>query len=435
MSDEAAKVRPCQACGKDCTGQPRIKDKKGRYLHKACYEKAKAKAKAKKEAALAAAATESDDIYGLEDVEPALSDDMFGDVQAPQANAASCPDCGSMIQEGAVLCTVCGHNFQSNTSGGKIKVSKESGAKAMAASASVTSAAWLLALIGASIGGAIGAVGWAVVMVITGYEIGYIAVGVGFLCGLGAAIGAQSRAGLVSGLMAVGAAIVAIAVGKIVGVGVAISNDVGDLVAQAEAHMANPDMPWMSESDAILEMVNDESLRQERRGERLSWPIGQSWDTAYELQHFPSSIRVSVQMEWKKLTAEQRASKIDELMAEDMVASMADEVAWEKTEAGEQLSWPAGMSYDEAFMIEDYPSDIVADAQARWDGMTRAEQADYINQGVEYLQDLANNPEFAAELMSSSYTEKDLLFDVLWVILAAGAAFGTGANVARGDVA
>ena len=46
MSESETKVRVCQACGKDCSGQPRIKDKKGRYLHKACYEKALAKANA-----------------------------------------------------------------------------------------------------------------------------------------------------------------------------------------------------------------------------------------------------------------------------------------------------------------------------------------------------------------------------------------------------
>lgn len=41
MSTEpsTATAKICGICGEDCAGQPRIKDPKGRYYHKACYER------------------------------------------------------------------------------------------------------------------------------------------------------------------------------------------------------------------------------------------------------------------------------------------------------------------------------------------------------------------------------------------------------------
>ena len=38
IEDESEKI--CAICGRDCSGQPRIKDPKGRYFHKSCYEQA-----------------------------------------------------------------------------------------------------------------------------------------------------------------------------------------------------------------------------------------------------------------------------------------------------------------------------------------------------------------------------------------------------------
>ena len=102
-------------------------------------------------------------------------------------------------------------------------------------------------------------------------------------------------------------------------------------------------------------------------------------------------------------------------------------------EAGQTLAWPAGMTYEESYLIEDYPKDIVDECGARWDAMTRAQQVAHINEGFEEFAEMLNNPEVTAAFMSANYGGKDLFFDALWIILAVAAAFGTGANAARGD--
>jgi len=434
MSDAQTKVRECQACGKDCTGQPRIKDKKGRYLHKACYEKARAKALARKPVEVAAPPPpDNDDLYGLEGADLGLGDDMLADIPAHDANAATCPNCGSAAQAGAVLCTVCGHNFQTGKSAGRVKVSKETALGNATKTTATTSAAWLLALIGASIGGFVGAVGWALVTVLLNREIGYVAVGVGFLCGLGAAVGAQSKAGWVTGIVASGVAILALIVGKVAAVQIVVEDAVSEARQSVQAQMINPDQPWFTDDEAIYEMVSDESLRRQRKGERLRWPLGQSWEDAYELEHYPTEIRNNVTDRWKRMSEAERSAKKDEMMREEMAARIASEIAYERAEAGQQLTWPGNMTFEQAILVEDYPPEIVKEAQARWDGMTRPEQAQYVNEGFEKFAELLSSPEFAAAAMSAEYDGVDLAFDALWVLLAVGAAFTTGANVARTD--
>ncbi len=434
MAEAGTKVRVCQACGKDCTGQPRIKDKKGRYLHKACYEKALAKAKRKKPVeVLAPPAPENDDLYALEGADLGLGEDMLGDIPAHDPNGASCPDCGSAAHAGAVLCTVCGHNFQTGRSAGRVKVSRETALGSAAKVTATTSAAWLLALIGASIGGFIGAVAWAMVAFFFNLEHGYVAVGVGFLCGLGAVMGAQSKAGMVSGLVASGVAILAIIVGKLAVVQVTIDSAVSEVRQSIQAQMQNPDQPWFTDDEAIYELVSDESLRKERRGERLRWPFGQSWEDAYELEHYPTEVRNSVTDRWKRLSEGERSAKKDEMMRENMAASIASEIAFERAEAGQQLTWPANMTYEKAYLVEDYPRDIVTEAQARWDAMSRVEQANYLNEGFERYAAMLSSPEMSAAAIGETYDGVDFAFDALWIILAVGVAFGTGANVASGE--
>lgn len=103
-------LKTCVICGEDCAGQPRIKDKKGRYYHKTCYEQAKAKKASPAppvEAALKPLAIEGDEPGGF---------DPFGDLadspapEAPPVGANACPSCGNALQSGSVLCMNCGYN-------------------------------------------------------------------------------------------------------------------------------------------------------------------------------------------------------------------------------------------------------------------------------------------------------------------------------------
>ena len=103
----------CMICNEDCKGKPRIKDKKGRYYHKACYEKAKAR----QEAPAAPPTDAALDPLPILDGEPG-GYDPFDDLKdSPPANALpagtnACPSCGNALQADSVLCMNCGHNLR-----------------------------------------------------------------------------------------------------------------------------------------------------------------------------------------------------------------------------------------------------------------------------------------------------------------------------------
>ncbi|RLS34242.1 MAG: hypothetical protein DWH81_15720 [Planctomycetota bacterium] len=83
------------------------------------------------------------------------------------------------------------------------------------------------------IGGLIGAAIWAGLIYYTGFEIGYVAVFVGFLSGVGVRFGAnQWDYGLGPGLAAVAVAILALIAGKIAGVQLILHRELGNLQAQ-----------------------------------------------------------------------------------------------------------------------------------------------------------------------------------------------------------
>ena len=65
-------------------------------------------------------------------------------------------------------------------------------------------------LIAAVVSGAI----WAGISIWTGYEVGYVAIGVGFLCGLGVMMMSQGKRGMPLQMIAVGASVLGIVIGK-----------------------------------------------------------------------------------------------------------------------------------------------------------------------------------------------------------------------------
>jgi len=146
----AAKI--CVACGKDAAGLPRVKDSRGRYFHKECYEAAKRRAAARKAAATSAqptatprqggaasgsgaaaassatpptaqsrkakAAAPPDAIPPPSDLTSELLEDLpVLDYSAPPAAlpVTPCPACGQAIASGAVICMSCGFNTKTGT--------------------------------------------------------------------------------------------------------------------------------------------------------------------------------------------------------------------------------------------------------------------------------------------------------------------------------
>lgn len=107
-----SQVKVCVVCNADCAGKPRVKDPKGRYYCKPCYDRKAAERAGAPMLDLGSPAPPPP-------VEPAPDDelaDIFG--MAAEASVAppialSCPKCHAGMDAGAVFCVQCGHDLRS----------------------------------------------------------------------------------------------------------------------------------------------------------------------------------------------------------------------------------------------------------------------------------------------------------------------------------
>ncbi len=97
----------CFFCGASCAGQPRGKDPRGRYYHKACMEAAR---HPEDEPAPDA----SGEPGFAADADGGMLSEIFED--APKPSGQPCPQCGTALMPQAVICTNCGYNTQSGSS-------------------------------------------------------------------------------------------------------------------------------------------------------------------------------------------------------------------------------------------------------------------------------------------------------------------------------
>ncbi|MCA9311974.1 MAG: hypothetical protein KDA21_12255 [Phycisphaerales bacterium] len=120
-------MKICVRCHEDCSNRPRVKDPDGRYICKACLEKALAAKRAAEQAAPPPPEDEppdfslegDDDIFALDDVTdlsasatavtPGAS---YSTVAAPTGGGSAattqpCPTCGAAIPRQALVCRVC----------------------------------------------------------------------------------------------------------------------------------------------------------------------------------------------------------------------------------------------------------------------------------------------------------------------------------------
>ena len=114
------------------------------------------------------------------------------------------------------------------------------------------------------------------------------------------------------------------------------------------------------------------------------------------------------------------------LTADDMIESIADEIVAERVAAGKPVNWKPGMNAEDASSQADYPPDIWQEATARWNGeppeqreTELAEQREQMAAMQKMLQGMMRNEAFKASFS---------LFDILWVVLAAGSAFRLGSG-------
>jgi len=152
-----------------------------------------------------------DNPYDLADVRSAASagESTAVVVPPPVQNVQVCPTCSVSVSRDAVVCTRCGYNFKTRKRmGTQIKGPGPDGKDVAVVAGKV-----VLSMVAGGVAAVLCAVAWLVVIHLTGFEIGYMAVGVGLATG-GAMRLVNPNGGTVSGLAGAGFAFLSMALVK-----------------------------------------------------------------------------------------------------------------------------------------------------------------------------------------------------------------------------
>lgn len=325
MSDGAEKI--CVICGASCAGQARIKNQKGQYAHKACAERQQAGAAARGGGVNGAGPglDPLDDDDGL----GALLDDLPG-LAAGTGDAGlrpGCPGCGAALAEGTVICMSCGFDTRSGKAR-KTKVVKagpSTGLGGLASEAGGLAKSGTTFLVGSLLGGAaaglVGALVWAGIAIGTGYEVGYIAIGVGLLCGVGTALGSRGQTGVMTGCIAVLFAVISICAGKYFTVAhftdKYLGSEAGAFIDEFTPEERDQYFLQQMIDTEVAELLEDETLDEETAAayEEMLYEG--------EFPHdYPDDLVAEVRASWEGMSEGQRADMIESTKA-DIVASAA----------------------------------------------------------------------------------------------------------------
>lgn len=173
-------------------------------------------------------------------------------------------------------------------------------------------------LAGALVLGLLGAAVWAAIGYFTGYEIGWVAWGIGALAGMGARrFGARETrrfdrklkrmvrersapAGPVSGGLAALAAVACVLAGKVL---------VVHLMAPAPAAAVEDPA---DEDTLIAYLANDIAREYEAQGRELAWPPGVAPFEAFAPEEFPPEIWTAARMRWDGMSAPKKSAYAEE---------------------------------------------------------------------------------------------------------------------------
>jgi hypothetical protein len=119
-----------------------------------------------------------------------------------------------------------------------------------------------------------------------------------------------------------------------------------------------------------------------------------------------------------------------EVTGEDMISTVAMEIAEERKSAGQTVIWPEDIA-EEAPASESFPPDIWAEASKKWNATPENEKQEQIE---ERNQEIA---EFAAMLgdafKGTAFRDSFAAWDLLWLGLASITAFKLGSGLASDD--
>ncbi len=266
------------------------------------------------------------------------------------------------------------------------------------------------AIIGGSIGGLIGAVIWAAVTFYSGWEISWIAWGIGGLVGVGVRLGTGGSGGISHGGTAAIIALVAVLGGKWTAVRFELS-----------AFMAADDAPLSVIAGTIV-------AEREAAGTPVPIPPAEYAETFQEM--YPPDVWNEALRRWEAIDPQQQ----DAMRALPPLANpqiwlvwLADEVVAQFKSDGRDVDWPPGMDIDSAWREAHYPADVWAEAERQWDAMSEPDREAYkafVTLQVE--QDMALGEQ---ETLNWWFLQSFTIFDILWVGLAMVTAYQLGAGM------
>jgi hypothetical protein len=142
-----------------------------------------------------------------------------------------CPSCGKPLDRKAVLCISCGYDTRTGEKRETQHVIESAADAKQSAKKSKASAigSMMLGTLFSFIGAMIGALIWAVIVYLTHYELSYVAIGLGALCGFGMNMGYDPDDGTFAGIISAFMSLVGIIAAKVMTVIIFVSAMVGSL--------------------------------------------------------------------------------------------------------------------------------------------------------------------------------------------------------------
>lgn len=148
------------------------------------------------------------------------------------------------------------------------------------------------------IAGAIGAAVWALIARFTGYEIGWIAWGVGLAVGVGVAVGNKGEGSPAAGVLAAALAMLAVVGGKYV--------TVQWMLPSADALVTDA-VEALQDDELVISYLADGVIAERaEQGVAVTWPEGVDPQSASAEADYPKDVWAEALAEWNGMTAEAR---------------------------------------------------------------------------------------------------------------------------------
>lgn len=177
------------------------------------------------------------------------------------------------------------------------------------------------AVLGGLLGGVLGAALWALIALVTSYEIGWIAWAVGGLVGYGVALGNRGapHSPVASGVLAAAITLLAIPAGKYALVELSVPSD-AELVSILMENTRNDEFVISYVADDVVDEL-------EASGETVDWPPGVDPAVASTREEYPPDVWTEAEARWASMSEGEREDfrgVVEEITRENVAASLPE---------------------------------------------------------------------------------------------------------------